>query len=69
MNETTELYTVGELRKALRRSGVTVTVNTPSLIGLNVKVSKASVLEAFDHFDAEVELDSAAQVYGNRISI
>ena len=67
--EATEIFTVGELRKAIRRSGVTVTGNTPSLFGLVVKVSKASGLEAFRDMDPATELDSAAIDFGDQIAI
>jgi len=69
MTEATELYTVEDLRKAINRPGVTVTVNSPSLFGLIVKANKAHVLRTLSHIDPSTELDSYAIDFGNHVAI
>ena len=56
--------TVGELRKAIRSAPVVV-VNSHSLWGVALAVSKAEVLRAFDGVDGDTLLDTEALVFGD----
>ena len=60
-----ELFTVGELRAAMKLRHTRIICNSQSLFGLTVKVTKRSVIDALDMQADDAELDLPAWIFSN----